>query len=122
VMITSTAITFILPESFASTARVKVNPMPRDNGTYAPHFIQSTFEVLQSQAMLEKVIEELSLNETWGRKYFNGERLKTVEALKILKDRLSLALVDGTSIIAITAYSDDRHEAAQNRQLHCREL
>jgi uncharacterized protein involved in exopolysaccharide biosynthesis len=110
VMITSTAITFILPEAFSSTARVKVNLAGADTGA---NFLQTEFEVLQSQTVLDKVIEKLNLNEIWGRKYFNGETLKTVESLKILRDRLTLTLVRDTSVIAISVYSDDRREAAQ---------
>ena len=55
----------------------------------------------------------MNLNEEWGRKYFNGETLKTSESLKILKGRLSLAPVRGTKFVAITVYSDNPREAAQ---------
>jgi uncharacterized protein involved in exopolysaccharide biosynthesis len=112
VMIISTAITFILPESYASTARVKVDyagMFDDKNGNY----LKTEFEIIQSQTVLNKVIEKLNLNVVWGRKYFNGETLRTSEALAILKARLILADVRGTKLIAITVYSDDRNEAAQ---------
>src|SRR6187455_3360968 len=66
VVITATLVTFILPESYASTARIKVE---RDNpdvqglndrsflGGYDPYFIQTEFEVIQSEVILNKVIE-----------------------------------------------------------------
>lgn len=113
-MITVTAITFILPETYSSTARVKVDmPVSNTNGiAYDPYFIQTEFEVIQSQVVLNRVIEKLKLDDEWGKKYFNGERLKTDESLKILKARLSLAPVRGTRLIAITCYSDDPREAA----------
>ena len=47
-----------------------------------------------------------------GKKYFNGELLKTPESLEILKNRLILRPLHSTKIIAITAYSDDPREAA----------
>ena len=115
-VIIATAITFILPESFASTARVKVdqnlNQSPNAT-TYDPYFIQTEFEIIQSQIVLEPVIARLNLNVEWGKKYFNGETLKTAQTIEILKSRLSLAPVRGTKLIAITVYSDERNEAAR---------
>jgi uncharacterized protein involved in exopolysaccharide biosynthesis len=111
-VIIATAITFILPESYASTARVKADNSISSTNQYDPYFIQTEFEVMQSQLVLEPVIAKLNLNVEWGKKYFNGETLKTTEAMEILKGRLSLAPVRGTKLIAITVYSDDRREAA----------
>ena len=101
-VIFATVVTFILPESYASTARVQV-----------PGNIQAEFEILQSQLVLEPVIARLNLNVEWGRKYSSGEALKTSEALKLLKSRLSLEDRRGTLQIAITVYSDNPQEAAQ---------
>src|SRR5580658_9675897 len=58
--IIATAVTFILPESYASTARIEVNndvtDIPNMEGTptasyggYDPYFIQTTFEIMQSE-------------------------------------------------------------------------
>src|ERR1039457_4210017 len=114
--IIATAVTFILPESFASTARIKVEndvtdiPGIANAGTYQgydPYFIQTTFEIMQSQLVLSNVISALSLNEAWGKKYFNGETLKTTETMEILKQRMQLAPVKNTKLISITVYSDD---------------
>jgi uncharacterized protein involved in exopolysaccharide biosynthesis len=123
-VIIATAVTFILPESFASTARIKVEPDMSDIKSgipatppvmpYDPHFIPTTMEIIQSQAVLEIVIERLNLNVEWGRKYLNGQTLKTSETFQILKARLTLAPVGGVQrIIAITVYSDNPSEAAQ---------
>ena len=115
-MIIATAITFILPESYASTCRIKVeqNLNQSTNATaYDPYFIQTEFEIMQSQVVLEPVIAKLNLNVEWGKKYFNGGTLKTTETIEILKGRLSLTTIRGTKLIAITVYSDDRNEAAR---------
>lgn len=115
-LIVATAITFILPESYASTARIKVeSEAPPADGQFHsdPYFIQTTFEIIQSQLVLNPVIDKLKLNVVWGKKYFNGKTLKTAETMEILKGRLQLAPVRNTSLIAITVYSDDRKEAAQ---------
>lgn len=118
-VIIATGVTFILPESYCSTARIKVDmPMSSTNAYYDPYFIQTEFEVIQSRALLSQVVEKLNLNEVWGRKYFLGKKgfaggtLKTDQSLQILKARLSFATVRNTNLIAITAYSEDRREAA----------
>ena len=110
VMIVSTAITFILPEAYSSTARVRVGDAPPN---VDPYSLMTECEVIQSQVVLSNVVGKLNLNEYWGKKYFNGETLKTFESMKILKDRLLLAPVRDAGLIAITTFSDDRREAAQ---------
>jgi succinoglycan biosynthesis transport protein ExoP len=79
---------------------------------YDPYFIQTTFEIMQSELVLSNVISTLDLNSEWGKKYFNGETLKTTETMEILKGRMSLAPVRNTKLISITVYSDDAKEAA----------
>jgi len=118
---TSAVIAFILPESFASTARISITasaagssaqePLPL-GGRYDPYFIQTEFEVIQSEIILGKVIQDLDLNKEWGKKYANGEKLKTPETMNILKGRMDLRPVRGTSLIEIRVYSDRPDEAA----------
>jgi polysaccharide biosynthesis transport protein len=120
--IIATAVTFILPESYASTCRIKVeneindtpggySPTPAQT-TYDPYFIATTFEIMQSELVLSNVIASLNLNQEWGKKYFGGETLKTTETMEILKGRMSLSPVRNTKLIAITIYSDEAKEAA----------
>ena len=83
VVITATLVTFILPESFSSTTRIKIERDQSDitrlmgerGGMmgYDPYFIQTEFELIQSELILGKVIEDLDLNKEWGKKYANGE-------------------------------------------------
>ena len=120
--IIATAVTFILPESYASTCRIKVeNDFTDTLGSsavtpsmmpYDPYFIQTTFEIMQSQLVLSNVIATMNLNVEWGKKYFNGETLKTSETMAILKGRMSLAPVRNTKLISITVFSDDAKEAS----------
>lgn len=114
VSIIATVVTFILPESYASTARIRVTPdRPSDTVQVSDTFIATTCETIKSAVVLNSVVEKLNLNESWGKKYFNGERLKTAESLEILKPRLEVAPVRNTMLISITVYSDDKMEAAQ---------
>jgi polysaccharide biosynthesis transport protein len=120
--IIATAVTFILPESYSSTARIKVEQegtdIPSMNGLsasdrpYDPFFLQTTFEIIGSEVVLSNVISSLNLNVEWGKKYFNGETLKTTETMELLKQRMHLDTVRNTKLIAITVYSDDKNEAA----------
>jgi len=121
--IVATAVTFLLPESYASTARIRIEPdtisdirgvgdaMPY--AAYDPYFIQTEFEVIQDRVVLGKVIESLNLNEVWGKKYFGGEMLKTPETMEFLKKRMSLMPVRNTKLIGITVYSEDKNDAAR---------
>ena len=120
--IIATAVTFILPESYSSTCRIKVENDVNDIsiGTtptapmmgYDPYFIQTTFEIMQSQIVLSNVIAKLNLNEVWGKKYNGGQTLKTTETMEILQRRMDLSPVRNTKLIAITVYDDDPNEAA----------
>jgi polysaccharide biosynthesis transport protein len=122
--IIATAVTFILPESYSSTTRIEVEQNVKDihdmdgsptagTTSFDPYFIQTTFEIMQSEVVLSNVIASLDLNEKWGKKFNNGETLKTTETMLILKNSMQLEPVRNTKLIAITVYSDDPKEAAQ---------
>jgi capsular exopolysaccharide synthesis family protein len=122
VVITATLVTFILPESYTSTARIKIehdtpdiSPLMERGGitAYDPYFLQTENELIQSELILGKVIEDLNLNTEWGKKYGNGERLKTAETLAMLKRRIELHFVRNTSLIEISVISEKAEEAAR---------
>jgi len=122
VLLVSIVLTFIIPEVYASTVRIRVEKDQPDVQTttgspstteyYDPYFIQTEMEIMQSQLVLGKVVTQLDLNEKWGKKYFDGETLKTAETIEILKGRLQVIPVRNTKIIAISSFSDDGKEAA----------
>ena len=123
VVITATLVTFILPEQYSSTARIRVerdvtditpiSDRPFVGGSYDPYFIQTEFEVIQSEVVMGQVIKSLDLRNVWGKKYGNGEPLKTDVAMAILKGRMDLRPVRNTSLIEIRVYSEDPNEAAR---------
>ena len=122
VVITATLVTFILPESYSSTARIKIERDAPDisgmmerggSSPYDPYFMQTEFELIQSELILGKVIEDLNLNTEWGKKYANGEHLKTSETKEILKRKIGLRFVRNTSLIEITVSSEKPEEAAK---------
>ena len=121
--IIATAVTLLLPESYASTAQIRIEPdiVSDISGvggnltytTYDPYFIQTEFEVIQDRVVLGKVIDALNLNVDWGKKYNGGETLKTSETMEFLKRRMSLSPVRNTKLIGITVYDEDKNEAAR---------
>ncbi len=120
--IIATAVTFILPEQFASSVRIIVQPDVSNVSTpdtpsvsaapYDPYFLQTTYELIQSEVVLSNVVSKLNLNTVWGKKYFGGETLKTTEAIEFLKERMHLDTVRNTKYLTITVYSDDKNDAA----------
>lgn len=122
VVITATVVTFILPESYSSKARIKVDrdvtdvqsvaERPNITGVYDPYFMQTEFEVIQSERVLDKVIEKLDLNRVWQRKYGSANPFKTAESRMALKRMIDLRPSRNTMIIDITVFSDNKQEAA----------
>ncbi|HTQ52524.1 MAG TPA: polysaccharide biosynthesis tyrosine autokinase [Candidatus Acidoferrales bacterium] len=121
----ATVVTFILPESYSSTARIKIEPdiisdIPGVSGgggdvTYAPYdpyFIQTAFEIIQDQVVLSKVIAKLDLNTVWGKRYNDGVPMQTSLTMTMLKRRLALDPVRNTKLIEITVYDEDKNMAA----------
>ncbi len=125
VVLTTTAVTFILPESYCSTVRIEVgkdNPdiaplllnLPQQQ-TFDPYFIQTEFEKIRSTRVLYEVIndKELKLNEAWAKRYGAEEPLKTSETYQMLLKQIDLRQSRNTSLIEIRAYSEDKLEAAK---------
>jgi uncharacterized protein involved in exopolysaccharide biosynthesis len=131
VVIVTTAVTFILPETYVSETRILVENDAFDHikNPKAWESIRDEIEIIKSPTVLYPVIEQLKLNEVWGKKYNAGEELKTVETYEILKNRIVISLprtkiaekkIDGVTtpvwneqLIAVASFSEDRLEAAQ---------
>jgi succinoglycan biosynthesis transport protein ExoP len=123
VVITATLVTFILPESYSSMARIKVERDqsdvsflndPRMGGPqYDPYFIQNEFETIKSERVLSNVVFNLNLNEEWGKKYNGGLAFKTHESIFRIKNMMDLQPERNTSFIDIKVYSEKPEEAAR---------
>jgi succinoglycan biosynthesis transport protein ExoP len=121
VTITTTVVTFILPKSYASTVRMKVEKdapdvsginVERQATGYDPYWMQTEFETIQSKSILHKVITNLSLNKKWAEKYQAEGELRTEQSYMILKGQIDVQQSRNTSLIEITAFSEDNNEAA----------
>jgi polysaccharide biosynthesis transport protein len=120
--IIATAVTFILPASYSSTAQINIEPditsdiqpmsgVGGPSQNYDPYFLTTQLEILQGPAVLGRVVEALSLNSVWGKKY-GVDTFKTSETVEFLKNQMSLAPVRNTTLVGITVYSADKSEAA----------
>jgi len=117
VFITSIVVTFILPETYASRTQILVTTNEAassgDQLLDDSNSVQTAIECILSQSVLERAIEQLDLNEIWAKQYNAGVKLKTADTMQLLKQRLEVKRVPNTRIIVITAYSEDRDEAAE---------
>ena len=119
-------ITSVLPNSFASTARIMLTPNAPDTAgatgarlaasSYDPYRIQTELEVIQSEAVLDGVIEALDLVRKWGRRFGGGRDLEHAETLALLRKRLDLRPVRNANVIEIRVYDDKADEAAKHCQ------
>src|SRR6185436_5021302 len=122
IVITATLVTFILPERFVGTSRIKVERNISDidpignrqyaPGTYDAYFIQTEFEVMQSEVILGRVVTNLNLNEEWGKK-ISDQPLKTHQSIDILKNKISLNTIRNTMLIEINAFGDRVDETSR---------
>jgi uncharacterized protein involved in exopolysaccharide biosynthesis len=122
VVITTTIVTFIMSETYSSSARIRIEHNVSDIGPlaergYTPgsidmYFIQTEFEVMKSEVILGKVVEDLKLNEEWGKLYNGGVTYKQAESIERIRRNLTLTVVRNTSVIEIGYTSDKPKEAA----------
>jgi uncharacterized protein involved in exopolysaccharide biosynthesis len=122
VMITATLVTFILPETYSSVARIKLQPsnagiagsvaQPSGTAVYDANVIQTEFAVIQSEKIINPVIELLDLNSKWAQKFHIAGKLKTAESCELLRHQIELRPEGKTGVIDIKVYSGDKNEAA----------
>jgi len=79
--------------------------------SFDPYFIQTTFEIMQSEAVLGKVVDALNLQSVWADKN-GGEKLNKSQAIVRLKQQLDLHPVKNTKLIEIGVTSNDPKESA----------
>ncbi len=120
VVTTATVVTFWLPKTYASKARMLVGKDQRNasfqNEIQQPfdyNFIQTQFEVIQSKMILDQVITNLALGEVWAKRYGRPVPYTVQETLELLEDRMDLRQVRNTSYIEIRVFSEIPEEAAQ---------
>ena len=123
IALTTTLVTFILPEAYSSTARIQVEKEAPDVTAfgerayyaqpYDPYWIQTEFEKIQSKTVLYRVITNLNLNQIWAKKYKETGKLSEDVSFLILKSMLDVRQSRNTSLIEIRVVSENAVEAAE---------
>ena len=105
VPLTTTLVTFLLPETFAATARIapsSTNPMA----------VAAEVQRIQSQVVLDQVITNLNLGAEWGRKFKQAGDLPSAMCYAILKGSIRISQLPNTRLIEIGVFDDNKDEAA----------
>ncbi len=105
VPITAAFITFILPEAFASTARI----LP---AVTEPAAIATEVEIIRSKAVLLQVVTNLNLTRRYAEKFKEEAELPVDLIYAILSQQCVMKQTHGTHVIEITVFSEERNEAA----------
>ena len=140
VVIVITITTFLLPVVYVSESRIVVENGDFDtrNSLQDYGFVRSELQKIQAPEVLNPVIEQLKLNEVWGKKYFAGKSLESSETYLILKNRITIWPIESQfyhkkinpspvssenrppmlpvfdkKMFSIQCYSEDRVEASQ---------
>jgi capsular polysaccharide biosynthesis protein len=107
-----------MTKQYMSETRIKVKGKPASGWqthgeieTFDLTLAQTESEVIRSELIMRKVIGNLNLNETWGKKYDVGN-FKTLETLELLKHKTSIRPVPKTALIEIDAFDDNPNDAA----------
>jgi capsular exopolysaccharide synthesis family protein len=117
-------VTFLMKPAYSSTTSIEINPdlvsdVPTINGgggsmaPYDPYFMETELKTIQGQAVLSQVVNDLSLDQLWGKKINpDGQPLKMTDAIDYLRRMISLDADRNTKLIDITVFNEDKNLAA----------
>ncbi len=117
-------------DEFKSVAKILLRRDESRNANQQPSnpkFISEEVSAILSDSVLSNVVYRLELREKWGKKHFNSEpelrmernqrvletgKIKTAEAVRLIRERLEVNRVPNTTLLDIVFVSDDPDEAA----------
>jgi len=99
IFLSSALITFILPESFTSVARVRAAT-------------DKQMESFQSTEVLMSVIDRLELRKEYAKRYGESEPLSTERTLELVRRVVQVRRIRGAELVEIRVEDLDREEAA----------
>lgn len=119
VLITTAVVTYFQPREYQSSVFIEVRSTaenPRIFGTgdpnvpiHDPQLAPTVFQVIQRTGILYPVIEELKLQERWGR---DGKPLTREQAYRTLRGKLSVEEVRNTDLLQISVFDTKPQDAA----------
>lgn len=115
VLAIAAAVTFALPKTYVSTARVHLQKAAGPDvavvdRVFDPFFVQTEMEKIKSSAVITPVIEQLELDKRWG--VWGGTALSKAEARELLLRALDVRQTRNTSLLEIRFYSNYPGEAS----------
>ncbi len=125
VVLTTTAVTFLLPQSYSSTVRIEVKKDSTDiapllmgvqqEAGFDPYFIQTEFEKIKSKEVLYEVIDDpgLDLKAKFGERMGADAYLTTAEVYPFLVQAIDVRQTRNTSLIEIRVFDEDPALASQ---------
>lgn len=103
--------TFLLPKTYASTARLQI-AFPKDR--YDPYFVQTTFEKIKSRRVMDQVVEELDLTRNLGERQREGDyQFSSSEGHHALLSMIDLRQSRNTGMLELRVFSDDPKMSAE---------
>ena len=115
----TTIITFILPETFASSAMI-LHPAT------SPTPLVTAVQMINTRSNLDLVITHLDLAAQWGTKYQQPGKLSPEKCREMLERMIQIEIPRRSSIVKIKVFSDDKMEAAtianKFTQIYCRTI
>jgi capsular exopolysaccharide synthesis family protein len=117
VILVAATVTYFQPKIYQAAARIKVEqekmslPVFEREAypTYDPYFLQTQYEIIQSQKILYPVIQFFDLQKQWG----GSQPLPIDIALRRLKGSMGVRRYRDTSLIEISVESEQPSQAAQ---------
>ncbi len=121
VVLTTAGVTALLPKWYLATAKIRVEKpesevklfQNQNSSYYDPYFIQDQFEILQSEKILYRVIDNLKLNDVLGRQLNDGQALPSAITYQYLtRKMLQVESRRSTSLIELNVFARDAKLAA----------
>lgn len=92
VIVTTAGVTALLPKWYLATAKIRVEKpesevklfQNQSSSYYDPYFVQDQFEILQSEKILYRVIDNLKLNDVLGRQLNDGQPLPSADRKSVV--------------------------------------
>lgn len=117
VVLVAATVTFFQPKIYMSASRIKVEQerltvelfQQQGYAGYDPYFLQTQYEIIQSQKILYPVIERFDLRRRWAR---GGDPLPLELTFRMLRRAMSVQRYRDTSLIEIRVFDEDPQLAA----------
>jgi capsular exopolysaccharide synthesis family protein len=117
VMLVAATVTFFQPKIYMSASRIKVEQerltlevfQQQGYSGYDPYFLQTQYEIIQSQKILYPVIERYDLRKRWA---YGGDPLPLEMIFIMFKKKISVQRYRDTSLIEIRVSDQDPQLAA----------